>query len=199
MSKTSWNCKHCNNQFTRVHQKNTPEPKYCSVSCKNKGPKGRNIPYEELNFDFMKFPRDPLYEEKLITMSRLNCLSMSLSVTSIILALYLIFGCHVVRAADDQSFVVAIPERVCRSPKLHNLRSAHIYSRAAQAMGTTREVIDEIAMLKSEYHSHIENVASCQNIYQFELSRTILSWEILRIANRNLRFWLEFTQNLDTK
>lgn len=87
-----------------------------------------------------------------------------------------------------------IPERICRSPKLHDFRKVQLYSKAAQVMGTTCEVIEKVSMLKEGNHNHIMSIANPENTDEFEYSRKILSYEVLAVANENLKFWLDFCE-----
>lgn len=86
------------------------------------------------------------------------------------------------------------PQRICRSPELQDLRKLNIYSKAAQVLGTTYEVMERVAMHKVENYDHIVNLVDCIDRERFECSRKILSYEVLSIANEKLRFWLDFCE-----
>ena len=102
---------------------------------------------------------------------------------------YLLAATLTLQAAD-------IPERICRSPKLYDMRQFQIYAVAADVMHATYEDIEKVSMMKVENYGHIENVAYPVDADQFERSRNALVLELLRLEIKKLNAETIFKLNV---
>lgn len=143
--------------------------------------RAEHIRVERMNID------SRLTRNERITTASLGILLLNLAA---LISIFLL--CHNIKAADSPENQLAINNQLCRSPQIENIRKLHIYSLAAQEMDTTYEIIRKVSFLKVENHAHIENVALHPNTKEFELSRMILTFEMLRLAQRKFQLWFEF-------
>jgi len=177
-----WFCLNCKNRFMRTHHKDDPVPKYCSVACKNKHVTNTG---KILKQKF--YPNEPFLNKR-------ECFIIATTLVNLCMAAYFLLYVGNARAMDiEKPYIV---ERICRSPGIYNLRAFSTYEKAAEVMGTTYDVIEKISMHKVENQTHIENVAHYQfNANEFERSRMILTFEMLRLAQRKLQLWFDFERD----
>lgn len=186
-----WKCIGCAQIFHRKKRPCDDTPTYCTVVCKNKNLTNlgqrvkRNIKLEVPN-NYAEVERSMFAR----FMPILDTASFIFSLVNMLLILYFVLGGSNLNASD--TYPTEIPERICRSPKSFNLSGRSVYSAAADALGTTPDIVKEVVMLKVENYEHVIAVVNDYDAYESERSRTFLMAQVNRLLGRNLKAWAEY-------
>ncbi len=167
-------CLTCENIIVRYLSRGKPVPRFCSKKCTRW--LGEDRKHADTSSHLITEAVKTYAEADRDLARRLNVAALSFSLVSIGLALYMLLGPSILHAGD----------RICRSPKLYNISGIPLYDYAAHILGTDPETVNEIALRKVENHNHIETIVHNYDEKNFEHSRMILTFEMLRVQQKKL-------------
>ena len=166
-------CKTCDKLVVRYLSRGKPVPRFCSKKCTKWLHQDRK-PVDTSSHIITKDEKPVQTYAEHTSVERtmlINILSLSLSLVSLLLCLYIVFGSSKIWASEIEA-----SRRICRSPGIYSFTNPSMFETAAFKLDIDVKSVMSLFIKSKVNYMHIKNVAYPVSQTSFDISkRSLLS------------------------